>query len=297
MIDKLSDIKQMQDNFKLSKQAAENQCVLKTGYNLIDEYCGGLKNRQLYFLGARPSIGKTTFCINAIFNALQNLKENEVILFLSLEMDSTNIYKRLLSIHSHLNLNEWDYSASDTPEYAVINSIMKHSNSFLLKLNLLVFENLDNEQITPNFINSLIKDLKQKNKIVKAVFIDYFQLLTPNLNLGLDHEKLSSISKDLKQLAKQNDLNVFVLTQLSRDYEKKGSGTPSFSDLKGTSSIEQDADVILFLYSKNIVESAKTKELVLSLAKNRNGYLSKNDIDFQTPKAIMKEVENENENL
>ncbi|MDC8921010.1 DnaB-like helicase C-terminal domain-containing protein [Metamycoplasma hyosynoviae] len=140
----------------------------------------------------------------------------------------------------------------------------------------------------------MLSELKEKNIKIKAIFIDYFQLLDSNLFNAIEYKAQEDTSKQLKQIAKINNINVFCLAQLSREYEKRKTVIPTFSDLKGTSSIEQDADVIMFLYSQdnNIFNNNSILELQLTIAKNRNGLYNTSSLIFNTEQGKFYEKDN-----
>ncbi|AAT65020.1 DnaB-like helicase C-terminal domain-containing protein [Mycoplasmopsis fermentans] len=269
--------KQLQEFYKIEMENIAKNKSLLTNFNIIDNYANGLKPKQLYFLAARPGVGKTSFALNIIFNALENLKEDECIVLFSLEMDSIEIYSKLLALANSCSLKEVETNSK------------KIDFEDLNKKNLFIFDryrnNFNNEKLSEVTPDIIYKSLNSIGLKIKAVFIDYFQLLD-NQKYSSEREKLSQCSKQLKELSKIFNCNFFVLSQLSREYEKKTNNEPSFSDLKGTGSIEQDADLIMFLYNSSnnfnvgtLIPNKKTI-LNLSIAKNRNGELVKTNIDF-----------------
>lgn len=276
---KINTLAEIKAKFECSIEQDDNCSSLKTEYKIIDETLNGLQTRQLYFLGARPGVGKTTLTVNLINNISKNLNSNEYILLFSLEMSKIDIYKKLLVLNSGLT---WEtisnYFASNFTEDQKL--LIENANQQLMTKNILIFDNEDEIKISPEIINQILQQLKSENKVVKAIFIDYFQLLDTEQNFSLEHEKYSSFSKKLKSLAKKQNINVFVLTQLSRDIDKRKFNTPTFADLKGTSSIEQDADVVMFLYDEDMQQSLEIKRLNLLIAKNRNGKINKQNISF-----------------
>lgn len=269
--------KQLQEFYKIEMENIAKNKSLLTNFNIIDNYANGLKPKQLYFLAARQGVGKTSFALNIIFNALENLKEDECIVLFSLEMDSIEIYSKLLALANSCSLKEVETNSK------------KIDFEDLNKKNLFIFDryrnNFNNEKLSEVTPDIIYKSLNSIGLKIKAVFIDYFQLLD-NQKYSSEREKLSQCSKQLKELSKIFNCNFFVLSQLSREYEKKTNNEPSFSDLKGTGSIEQDADLIMFLYNSSnnfnvgtLIPNKKTI-LNLSIAKNRNGELVKTNIDF-----------------
>ncbi|WP_330463182.1 DnaB-like helicase C-terminal domain-containing protein [Metamycoplasma gateae] len=231
---------------------------LPTNIKGLDSVLHGLIEGQLYILAARPAEGKTTLVLNIILRTLKNLKDNEIVIFLSLEMSATEILSRILKIVNSYNIG------MDIKELAA-------------KKRLLI---IDYSHSNVKNIKKIIEE-EQKNKIVKSIFIDHLQLLeTDNPNLPR-YEKMTQITRELKIVARETHTNVFAISQLSRDVERRtqrDSNTEiQLSDLRDSGSIEQDADVVLFLYKpkmrndKNGYKVENTNQYVIQIGKNRNG--------------------------
>ncbi|MDC8919675.1 DnaB-like helicase C-terminal domain-containing protein [Metamycoplasma hyosynoviae] len=273
------------------KEIEKTDKILFTKFKSIDKFTDGLQNRQLFILAARPGVGKTTLLQNIMNNASKQLKADEYILFLSLELSAVDVYKRFLQIESDIltksDINDYEPNDQIKLEFEKIKT--KFANK-----NILIFDNETNEQIMPTYIQKMLSELKEKNIKIKAIFIDYFQLLDSNLFNAIEYKAQEDTSKQLKQIAKINNINVFCLAQLSREYEKRKTVIPTFSDLKGTSSIEQDADVIMFLYSQdnNIFNNNSILELQLTIAKNRNGLCNTSSLIFNTEQGKFYEKDN-----
>ncbi|MDD1374145.1 DnaB-like helicase C-terminal domain-containing protein [Metamycoplasma hyosynoviae] len=273
------------------KEIEKTDKILFTKFKSIDKFTDGLQNRQLFILAARPGVGKTTLLQNIMNNASKQLKADEYILFLSLELSVVDVYKRFLQIESDIltksDINDYEPNDQIKLEFEKIKT--KFANK-----NILIFDNETNEQITPTYIQKMLSELKERNIKIKAIFIDYFQLLDSNLFNAIEYKAQEDTSKQLKQIAKINNINVFCLAQLSREYEKRKTVIPTFSDLKGTSSIEQDADVIMFLYSQdnNILNNNSILELQLTIAKNRNGLCNTSSLIFNTEQGKFYEKDN-----
>lgn len=291
MSSSIYELSNLFEKYESMKEIEKLNKVLFTKFNTIDKFTDGLQNRQLYILAARPGVGKTTFLQNIMLNASKQLKNDEYILFLSLELSAVDAYKRFLQIESN-KLTKVDINDYEPSDY-VKNELEKVKASFKKK-RILIFDNDLAEQITPAYIQTMLNDLKEKGIKVKALFIDYFQLLDSNLFNAVEYKAQEDTSQQLKQIAKINNINVFCLAQLSREYEKRKTIIPTFSDLKGTSSIEQDADVIMFLYSQEINNFSNNSfsELLLTIAKNRNGLCNTSSFIFQTEQAKFFEKNN-----
>lgn len=270
-----------------------------TGIKEIDQITGGIRKGQLWVIGARPGCGKTTFAVNLLTQLSklhQEANTNNKSLFVSLEMSKIEIFKKFVSISSIAELKDTEkffskYFSKDENSNALSSEqIFRFTQA--LKNNYLFFAEFVQE-CNLDVLEETIRSAVSKNS-VKVVAIDYFQLLgTATVEFGSRSEKLASISRALKRLAKNLNINIILLSQLSRDFEKKGSGTtPSLSDLKETGSLEQDADVVLFLYEDSEqFKKNKTisygKWLKLYIAKNRNGATKEIDLLFWLSHSIM----------
>ncbi|MDD1372249.1 DnaB-like helicase C-terminal domain-containing protein [Metamycoplasma hyosynoviae] len=291
MSSKIYELSNLFKKYEDMKEIEKTDKILFTKFKSIDKFTDGLQNRQLFILAARPGVGKTTLLQNIMNNASKQLKADEYILFLSLELSVVDVYKRFLQIESDIltksDINDYEPNDQIKLEFEKIKT--KFANK-----NILIFDNETNEQITPTYIQKMLSELKERNIKIKAIFIDYFQLLDSNLFNAIEYKAQEDTSKQLKQIAKINNINVFCLAQLSREYEKRKTVIPTFSDLKGTSSIEQDADVIMFLYSQdnNILNNNSILELQLTIAKNRNGLCNTSSLIFNTEQGKFYEKDN-----
>ena len=232
--------------------------TLKTNITLFDDYTNGLVKQQLYILAARPAVGKTTFALNTILRSLKNLKNNEIIIFISLEMSAKEILNRILTL-----LNSFNFGIN-------IDDLLNSK-----KLLIIDYSN-SNVSNTKNLIDNL-----QKDYVIKSLFIDHLQLLElskTQSNLPR-YEKMTQITRELKIIAREKNINIFAISQLSRDFEKRNSNNKNdvevqLSDLRDSGSIEQDADVVFFLAKLKATDEYDNKHCVY-IAKNRNGSCSK----------------------
>ncbi|WP_051586197.1 DnaB-like helicase C-terminal domain-containing protein [Mycoplasmopsis lipofaciens] len=243
-----------------NKFMINNEDTFKTNVLGLDEKIHGLVQGQLYVLAARPAEGKTTLAINLILRSLKNLKENEIIIFISLEMSAKEILNRILKILNNYEIGISLQELMNTKKLLIID--YSHSNVSNIK--------------------KIIQE-QQKTKIVKSVFIDHLQLLeTSNINLPR-YEKMTQITRELKIVARETNINILAVSQLSRDVEKRTNKKESYeiqlSDLRDSGSIEQDADIVLFLYKPKTIKTKEGKSIqnknqhIIQIGKNRNGSL------------------------
>ncbi|WP_281267735.1 DnaB-like helicase C-terminal domain-containing protein [Candidatus Phytoplasma oryzae] len=243
-----------------------------TGFAALDEMTGGWQPEQLVILAARPGMGKTTFMLNLMLKAFANNEHLKVAVF-SLEMNSIQLGLRCLSMMTHIpfrQLQTYSFQAFSTQEQKLIETKTEEINYYQLFL--------DDEGLnTMTHIKEKCRWLKQ-TKGLNLVFIDYLQLLKAfESDKALkSYETVSQISRELKLLAKELKMTIICLSQLSREIEKREKKRPQLSDLRDSGSIEQDADIVIFLarfQPENIDFHREIVETEVIIAKNRNGQI------------------------
>ena len=217
-----------------------------SGFRDLDNMLGGLQNSDLIILAGRPSMGKTALATNIAFNAAkffsQEQDKGSVIMF-SLEMSAEQIGLRILAEQSKIpsdKLRKGELNEKDS---------LKLQNTYQ-EINNLNFFFDDSPNLTVSELRSKLRRYKNNNNI-KLVLIDYLQLIKPESNKDNRVNELSEITRNLKQLAKEFDLPVISLSQLSRQVENREDKRPLLSDLRESGSIEQDADVVMFIYRES----------------------------------------------
>ena len=217
-----------------------------SGFSDLDNMLGGLQNSDLIILAGRPSMGKTALATNIAFNAAKyfsNEEENASAVMFSLEMSAEQIGLRILAEQARI--------PSDKLRKGDLNEkyFLDLSNAYqeIHKLNFF-FD--DSPNLTVSELRSKLRRYKN-NYNIKLVLIDYLQLIKPEGNKDNRVNELSEITRNLKQLAKEFDLPVISLSQLSRQVENRDDKRPLLSDLRESGSIEQDADVVMFIYRES----------------------------------------------
>ena len=253
-------------DMKLLDEAVKNQgqvTGLTTGFKKLDEMTSGLHKSDLVILAARPAMGKTAFALNVAQNAA--VKGKGAVLIFSLEMSAEQLGQRLLAMEARVNMedikkgkierSDWEriYLASDT--LAATNIVIDDT------ADLSVFE-----------IKNKCRRMKAE-KGLDLVVIDYLQLMHGDGRSDNRQQEVSNLSRNLKLLAREMDCPVIVLSQLSRGPEQRPNHRPQLSDLRESGSIEQDADIVMFLYRDDYYneESEKPGICEVNLAKHRNG--------------------------
>ena len=262
---------------------------VKLGYPLLDKMLGGLGPGTLHILGARPGMGKTALAINMATNVAANQKP--VVVF-SLEMRNEEIGKRLLSSAMTKPVSEMINSSKLT------DSDIKQIDQALIKLRDYPIFFYDRADINPSTMKGLIQQLIAAGTAPKLIFVDYLQLVNMKGLPGRSrNDEVATISRTLKLLAKELEIPIIALSQLSRESAKrKDDHTPQLSDLRDSGAIEQDADTIMFVdrpgyyntqsgntpdgsgLSQTMPDSSGSNEAeraYIYLAKNRHGAIGK----------------------
>lgn len=251
---------------------------LETGLQDLDSFLQGLKNSDFMILAARPSMGKTAFALNIA--SYLSIKKDTPVAFFSLEMSSNQLIHRIFSSYGLIplfNLKSGNLDDAHTQK------LIKVSNK-LSQSKLIINDEISNLMS----LRSIARKLKRENDI-KLIIIDYLQLLesTRRENRNLE---ISEISRSLKILAKELDIPIIALSQLSRSVESRQVKKPMLSDLRESGSLEQDADIVMFLYREDYYNPETENKNITDVivAKNRNGptgtipvYFHKEYVRFQ----------------
>lgn len=278
---------------------------LETGYHNLDTITLGLQKGDLMILAARPSVGKSSYAINLALNTCEKNPDKTVALF-SLEMSIEQIMMRVYSYKADIELSKIR-SGSIKQDDLLLLGLAKER---LQGLNL-YFDDSNSTNLAD--IRTKCRQLHQAGKL-DFVIIDYLQLITMTDNRANRQEEVAKISRALKTLARELEVPILALSQLSRGIESREDKTPSLSDLRESGSLEQDADMVMFLARRSDVEyqepspseqkdidegktspvmptkeKPKIEDMLLYIAKNRQGPLG--IIDYHFYGAVCKFVE------
>ncbi len=254
---------------KKMSELAENGGALRgipTGYKDFDEITNGLQNSDLILLAARPGVGKTSFAMNIATNCAINEKKKVAIF--SLEMSREQLVQRALSSLSKVNLKKVLSGMMDADEWKRVWTAEKK----LAESGIYVD---DSSLITPFSILSKCRKLKMTDGL-DLIVIDYLQLMTMGkANRESRTQEVSDLTRTLKIAAKELNVPVIVLSQLSRAVELRDDHKPILSDLRESGSIEQDADIVLFLYNPEKYSDTTVDDepgtVYLLVSKHRSG--------------------------
>ncbi|HEK2601045.1 TPA: replicative DNA helicase [Proteus mirabilis] len=238
---------------------------VSSGYQDLDKKTAGLQKSDLIIVAARPSMGKTTFAMNLCENAA--MTEEKPVLIFSLEMPGNQIMMRMLASLSRVDQTRIRTGQLDDEDWARISSTM---GILLEKRNMYID---DSSGLTPTEMRSRARRIYREHGGLSLIMIDYLQLMrVPSLSENRTLE-IAEISRSLKALAKELQVPVVALSQLNRSLEQRADKRPVNSDLRESGSIEQDADLIMFIYRDEVYhENSDLKGVAeIIIGKQRNG--------------------------
>lgn len=241
----------------------EESSGFQTSYTDFDNMLGGLQRGDLIVVGARPSVGKTAFALNLASGHCRNGGRAEIF---SLEMGSRQLLQRIISAEAHINGQKWRSMAFSEQDYeSAVEAIGEISD-----WNLTIHQKKRTISDITAAVRKAVHDEHEKKPLV---IIDYLQLVTPIARYDNRNQAIGAMTRELKLLAMELDIPIIVLSQLSRGVESRPNKRPFLSDLRESGDIEQDADVITFLYREDYYEKESkgqdTMEIIIS--KHRNG--------------------------
>lgn len=234
-----------------------------TGFIDFDIKTAGLQKSDLILLAARPSMGKTAFALNIIQNAA--IRQNIPVAVFSLEMGKEQLFNRMLCAEAYIDAQKLRTGELSDTDWESIVFAMGPLTSAPIYID-------DTPSISPMDIRSKCRRLKVE-KGIGLIVIDYLQLMSGNGKNDSRQQEISEISRSLKAIAREVDAPVIALSQLSRACEQRSDHRPMLSDLRESGAIEQDADVVSFLYRDEYYfpDTEKPNQAELIIAKQRNG--------------------------
>nr|YP_009029195.1 replication helicase subunit [Didymosphenia geminata]AGH28726.1 replication helicase subunit [Didymosphenia geminata] len=259
--------------FELKTKSLDSKLPgITSGFYDLDSLTQGFQKSDLIILAGRPSMGKTALSLNIAANIIKSSKLP--VLFFSLEMSKEQIMYRLLAMETNINHMRLKSGKLGQNDWLKLNKIIK----LLAKFPLFIDDTFD---LSIQDIRSKIKTIVFEQNQIGIVIIDYIQLMQ-NSKLKIDNrvQELSQITRSLKTLAREFNIPIIGLSQLSRNVENRLDKKPILSDLRESGSIEQDADLVLMLHQnqstnaqqRNVPENKKPNQIIeLIIAKHRNG--------------------------
>jgi len=244
---------------------------IPTGYMDIDNMLTGLHPSELLILAARPSIGKTSLALNFLNHIA--LVEKKSVFFFSLEMPAVQLLMRLISIEGMINSQKMRSGSLNTDEMKKIYSTAER----FMKSPIIID---DTPGVTLSDIRARARRSAQRSPI-GLIIIDYLQLISSTTRADRN-QQISEISRGLKLLARELNCPILALSQLSRSVESRSDQRPMLSDLRESGAIEQDADVVMFIYREDKVKPDTEKRNIaeIMIAKQRNGPIGNVELLF-----------------
>lgn len=270
-------IKKIKNKLKNHKKYKNKKFGILSGFKKLDKITYGWQKSDLIVIAARPGMGKTSFALSMILNIL---KDNIPICFFSLEMSSNQLINKLLSYKTKINfykIKNFNFNKKEI-------KILKKKINYFNKYNLYIDD-------TPS-LSLLDFKIKSRRYIlkynIKLIIIDYLQLMSINskkYKFFNREQEISIISKNLKSIAKEFNIPIITISQLSRAVEIRGGDKrPILSDLRESGAIEQDADLVIFIYRSNYYyqynDNNNYEKTELIISKHRNGMLKTIKINF-----------------
>jgi replicative DNA helicase len=250
-----------------------------SGLTSLDRITGGWQKSNLVIIAARPAMGKTALVLTMARNAA--VEFNMPVLFFTLEMSSLQVVNRLISAEAELTQDKIRKGQIRDDEFVQLNEHIK-------KLATAPFFIDDTPALSVTDLSTKARNLKESSDI-QLIVIDYLQLMKSGMdeNGGNREQEISYISRSLKSLAKELGLPIIAVSQLSRDVEKRNSKRPQLSDLRDSGALEQDADMVAFIYRPeyyglDVFEDNEQSRGIaeISIAKNRHGSIAQPRVKF-----------------
>ena len=253
---------------------------VSVGIRELDEVTAGFQNSDLILLAARPSMGKTAFALNMASNVAGGFKEFKPrgVAIFSMEMSKEQLAQRMLSTATEIDAQSLKKGQLTRENWITVNDQMKRLSKQKLYID-------DTPALTVLELRAKARHLTAIHDI-SLIIIDYLQLMQGHKSKNGEsnrQQEISEISRSLKALARELNVPVIALSQLSRAVEMRAEKRPQLSDLRESGSLEQDADIVMFIYREDYYEINKDNENTaeIIIAKNRNGPTTSIKVHFQ----------------
>jgi len=244
------------EELKRQKALAGSELVgLDTGFRFLNDCTKGLKPGELIIIAARPGMGKTAFALNLMMKTLQSGKG---VVFFSLEMPSVQLMYRILSALSSIPLSDIMSAKLSDDDWTRFNDAC----DAVLNMPLFVY---DSGYVNIHQVRTQLRKLKAADANIELCVIDYIGLMTSTSNYSERHLQIAEISRGLKLLARELNIPIIALSQLNRSLEARSNKRPMLSDLRESGAIEQDADIILFVYRDEVYKEQMERERISRL--------------------------------
>ena len=253
------------DRIDMLHQNQDAVTGLPTGFHVFDEFTAGLQQGDLIIIAGRPSMGKTSLALNIAENAALNVEKKHAVAIFSMEMSTEQLAFRLVSSLGRVNqahLRNGRFADEECPRINGAIQMMSDASIFID----------DTPSMTPTEIRARARRLDREHDL-DLIVVDYLQLMQVAGSTENRATEISEISRSLKALARELELPIIALSQLNRSVEQRHDKKPVMSDLRESGAIEQDADLILFIYRDEVYDHDTPRKGIadLNIAKQRNG--------------------------
>ena len=286
---------QLQDAAKELSQPSQELSGVPTGLEDLDIMTNGFQPSDLIILAARPGMGKSALMTTMITNAAA---KNYAVGVFSLEMSKRQIICRMIAEDVNIAANDLTKNKLTDYQRKMFKAQVDNIRPYKVYIN-------DSTDMNIMTLKAELKKMKYKHDI-QIAYVDYLQLMSGDAKAGNREQEISNISRGLKTLAKELNIPIVALSQLSRKVDERENKRPYLSDLRESGAIEQDADMVLFLYRPyyyiqqkggEVDNVAMEKEANLSIAKHRNGELANIQLVFEGQFSKFKNAENNFKNI
>ena len=270
---KIQDV--LMKNLRIIDQAVQNKgqvIGLPTGFKQLDEKTSGLQPSDLIIVAARPGMGKTAFALNIAQQSA--VKAGASVLIFSLEMSQEQLGQRLIAMQARVESEKLKKGTLDLKDWDRINFALNELNNTKIVID-------DTPGISIMEMRNKCRRLKAEQGL-DLIVVDYLQLMTFDGRADSRQQEISALSRHLKLLAREMNCPVIVLSQLSRAPELRQDKRPMLSDLRESGSIEQDADIVMFLYRDDYYNENTEKPGLceINIAKHRSGPTDRIDLTW-----------------
>ncbi|UVI33720.1 replicative DNA helicase [Paenibacillus spongiae] len=246
---------------------------IPSGFTDLDKMTSGFQRNDLIIVAARPSVGKTAFALNIAQNV--GVRAGQTVAIFSLEMSASQLVNRMISAEGNIDASRIRTGYMEGGDWENVTMAIGNLNDANIFID-------DTPALTVSEIRSKCRALKKQDAGLGLILIDYLQLISSRERKENRQQEVSEISRTLKQIARELEVPVIALSQLSRGVEQRQDKRPMMSDLRESGSIEQDADIVAFLYRDDYYdkESEKKNIIEIIIAKQRNGPVGTVELAF-----------------
>ncbi|MDR2047547.1 MAG: replicative DNA helicase [Clostridiales bacterium] len=248
------------ENLVRNKDSGKN---IRTGFKNFDMWFNGLHRSDLILIAARPGVGKTSLALNIVGNAA--IEERKKVAVFSLEMPIEQLAKRLLCGVGHVSMSDISGGSAGLEVFQRLHAANKKIKASDIYVD-------DSSLNTPADILSKCRRFIKEHGELDLVMIDYLQLMSTGRRIENRQQEISELTRSLKIIAKELNVPILLLSQLSRALETRSDHRPMLSDLRESGAIEQDADIVIFIHKPDLYDTnAELNEVEMIVAKYRNG--------------------------